>query len=173
MTALDFGLLVVRLAVGLTFFAHGAQKVLGWWEGPGLAKWTAVIALQGLRPARFWGAVGALNEFISGPLLALGLLTPIAASLLVAQSVYIIARVHWAKGFWNRNSGIEFALQMLSGSVLLTLSGPGAISLDALLRLMVSSELRVAIFVIAIAGVLTAIAMAHVSTSKPDQPRAA
>ena len=173
MTALDVGLLVVRLAVGLTFFAHGAQKVLGWWQGSGFEKWTAVIARQGLRPARFWAAVGAFNELIAGPLLALGLLTPIAASLLIAQCAYIIAKVHWPKGFWNRDGGIEFALQLLAASLLLAASGPGAISLDALLGLAFSSELRLAIFLVATAGMLVALALPRFLGATPDQSRAA
>src|SRR3989442_3957893 len=109
MSALDLGLLVLRLAVGLTFFAHGAQKVFGWWEGPGLARWSAGLgARHGLRPARFWGAVSALNEVVSGPLLALGLLTPIAAAFLVAQSLYIVIRAHLPRGFWVGKGGVEF-----------------------------------------------------------------
>ena len=173
MTALDVGLFVVRLAVGLTFFAHGAQKVLGWWQGSGFEKWTAVIGRQGLRPARFWAAVGAFIEFICGPLLALGLLTPIAASLLIAQCAYIIAKVHWPKGFWNRDGGIEFALQLLAASLLLAASGPGAISLDALLGLAFSSELRLAIFLVATAGMLVALALPRFLGATPDQSRAA
>src|SRR3989442_211412 len=125
------------------------------------------------RPARFWAAVGAFNELIAGPLLALGLLTPIAASLLIAQCAYIIAKVHWPKGFWNRDGGIEFALQLLAASLLLAASGPGAISLDALLGLAFSSELRLAIFLVATAGMLVALALPRFLGATPDQSRAA
>src|SRR6059036_619902 len=105
MSALDVGLLVLRLAIGLTFFAHGAQKVFGWWEGAGFEKWTAGMARRGLRPASFWAAVAAGNELVSGPLLAVGLLTPVAAAFLVAQGLYIIVRVHLPKRFFMRKDG--------------------------------------------------------------------
>lgn len=53
MTASDVGVLLVRLAIGLTFAAHGAQKLLGWWGGPGFAGWTGGIARMGLRHAPY------------------------------------------------------------------------------------------------------------------------
>src|SRR5207248_1953889 len=147
MHAIDVGLLIVRLAVGLTYFAHGAQKVLGWWEGPGLERWTAGLEKQRFRPARLWATVSALIEFVCGPLLALGLLTPLASAFLVAQSGFIVAHVHWPKGFWNRNGGYEFALQMLAGSLLFAAAGPGTISLDAALGLLYSREVRIALLI--------------------------
>src|SRR5256885_6396563 len=130
MTALDVGLLIVRLAVGLTFAAHGAQKVLGWWAGPGFAGWTGVMTRMGLRPAPLWAAISAGTELFGGLLLALGFLTPVAAALVAAQSVYIVVRAHLPKGFWNKNGGIEFPPQLLARALLIVASGPGAIAID-------------------------------------------
>ena len=127
MTGGDLGLLIVRLAVGLTFAAHGAQKVIGWWAGPGFAGWTGAMTRMGLRPAPLWAALSAGVELVGGLLFATGSLTPIAAALLVAQSAYIVRRVHRPKWFWNKNGGIEFPLQLLAGSLLIAASGPGAI----------------------------------------------
>ncbi|HEV2054896.1 MAG TPA: DoxX family membrane protein [Methylomirabilota bacterium] len=54
-TATDVGILIVRLAIGLTFAAHGAQKVLGWWGGRGFAGWTGGIARMGAAPRALVG----------------------------------------------------------------------------------------------------------------------
>ena len=175
MHAIDVGLLILRLSVGLTFFGHGAQKDFGWWKGAGFETWTAGMARQGLRPPRFWATVGAGIELICGPLLALGLLTSVAAAFLVAQSAYIVARAHWPRGFWNRDGGIEFPLQMLAASLLFAASGPGLISLDAALGIGFSRELRVAFLVVANAGAIVAYAIPRVLGPPPPEqpPRAA
>ncbi|MEO8252382.1 MAG: DoxX family protein [Chloroflexota bacterium] len=125
------GLAVLRITIGLIFAAHGAQKAFGWWKGPGYAGWSGVITKMGFRPTAFWTFVSVLAELGAGLLLALGLLTPLAAAGLVGQGIVIIARVHWPNGFWNSNKGYEFPLVLLAGSLALALTGPGTWSLDA------------------------------------------
>ena len=161
MTATDVGILIVRLAVGLTFAAHGAQKVFGWWAGPGFAGWTGAITRMGLRPAPLWAALSAGVELVGGVLLVLGLLTPIASALVVAQCVYIVFRVHLPRGFWSKNGGIEFPLQLLAGALLIAASGPGAIAIDPAVGLDVGVSWRVAFLVVALIGALAAMAIAR------------
>ena len=161
MTASDVGILIVRLVIGLTFAAHGAQKVFGWWGGPGFAGWTAGIERMGLRPAPLWAAISAGVELVGGGLLALGLLTPIASALLVAQSIYIIVRAHWSRGFWNRGGGIEFPLQILAGSLLVVATGAGAIAIDSALSIDFGSWWRVGFLAAALVGALIAMAIAR------------
>ena len=170
MTAADVGLLIVRLAVGLTFAAHGAQKVLGWWSGPGFAGWTGAMTRMGLRPAPLWAALSSGVELVGGLLLAVGFLTPVAAALLVAQSVYIVVRVHRPKGFWNKNGGVEFPLQLLAGSLLIAASGPGAIAIDPAAGLDFGTWWRTAFLVIAVVGALATMAIAR---PVPQPPPAA
>ena len=105
----DLGLLILRIAVGMIFAAHGAQKAFGWWSGPGFVGWRGAMSQMRIRPAGFWAFVSMAVELVGGLLFVLGLLTPLVTALLVAQSVVIIVQVHLAKGFWNRNGGIEFA----------------------------------------------------------------
>lgn len=161
MTGGDLGLLIVRLAVGLTFAAHGAQKVIGWWAGPGFAGWTGAMTRMGLRPAPLWAALSAGVELVGGLLFATGSLTPIAAALLVAQSVYIVLRVHRPKGFWNKNGGIEFPLQLLAGSLVIAASGPGAIAIDPAAGLEFGSSWRAAFVVVAVLGAFATMAIAR------------
>ena len=161
MTASDLGIFIVRLAVALTFAAHGAQKVLGWWGGPGFAAWTSGIARMGLRPAPFWAAISSGVELVGGLLLALGLFTPIASALLVAQSTYIVLRTHLPRGFWNSRGGIEFPLQLLAGSLLVVASGPGAIAIDPAVGLDFSVSWRAGSLVVALVGALVAMGIAR------------
>jgi putative oxidoreductase len=151
MELLDVAILVLRVVVGGTLFAHGAQKAFGWWGGPGRSGWTAAIARMGFRPAPLFAAVSIAAE-LAGALLLLGLLTPLAGLALIGQMVVIIGTAHFAKGFWNRDGGYEFALSLLGGIVALTLAGPGAVSLDAAIGVEVAPILRVVAVVIGFAG---------------------
>jgi putative oxidoreductase len=161
MTAGDIGILIVRLAIGLTYAAHGAQKLLGWWGGPGFAGWTGGIVRMGLRPAPLWAAISAGIELFGGLLLALGLLTPIASAFLVAQSIYIVVRTHLPRGFWNSRGGIEFPLQLLAGSLLVVASGPGAIAIDPVLGIDLGPWWRAGSLAVAVVGALVAMAIAR------------
>jgi putative oxidoreductase len=101
MNTFDAALLILRLGVGLTFAAHGAQKLFGWWDGIGIRGWQGAVAGIGYRPVTLFTAVSALAEFGGGLLLAAGLFTPLAGAVLVGQSVVIIGQVHWPNGFFN------------------------------------------------------------------------
>src|SRR5712692_4500126 len=104
----DFALALVRVVVGLVIAAHGAQKVLGVWGGPGLAGWTQGVTRMGMRPPVFWAYVSAFAELAGGVAFALGFLVPVVAAALTIQMGVAIARAHWGKGFWNSKGGIEF-----------------------------------------------------------------
>jgi putative oxidoreductase len=119
----DLGLLVLRLVVGLTFAAHGAQKAFGWWKGPGWAGWYAVVTRMGFRPVALWGIVSIGAELVGGLLLAAGLFTPFAAMALIGQSVVIVLKAHWARGFWGRDGGFEFPLSLAAGVVAIVGTG--------------------------------------------------
>lgn len=167
MTLSDVGLLVMRLAVGLVFAAHGAQKVFGWWQGPGLRGWVAAMVRMRFRPAPFWGVVSAFVELLGGLLLAVGLLTPVASALLVAQSLIIVLRAHLPKGFWNRAGGIEFPLQLLAASALFVTTGARTLALDEALGLRFDDATRLALAGIAIAGAGAAVLSARIRVGAP------
>ena len=76
---LELGMAIIRVVAGLMLAAHGAQKVFGWQEGPGLERWTGAVQSMGFRPARLWALAAAYGELVGGLLFAVGLLTGIAA----------------------------------------------------------------------------------------------
>ena len=135
MTTFDLALLVLRLVVGLTFAAHGAQKAFGWWQGPGPANWIKAIHRMGFHPPTFFAAASIFNELGGGLALALGFATPLAAAMLIAQSVVIVLKAHWQNGYFSTRGGIEFPLVLGVAALASGLLSPGAISLDALLGL--------------------------------------
>jgi putative oxidoreductase len=126
---MSFGLLVLRVVVGLVFFAHGAQKLFGWWGGPGLQGTRQMLEQIGFRMPGAMAPIVAVSE-ASGLLLAAGFLTPFACLLMTAAMVVAIGSVHWRKGFWNMGEGYEFNVVLLSAAVALAATGPGRYSVD-------------------------------------------
>ncbi len=131
----DLALALVRVVVGLVLAAHGAQKVLGVWGGPGLAGWTQGLSRMGMRPPAFWAWVSAFAELAGGIALALGFLLPLVAAALTIQMAVAIARAHWGKGFWNSKGGIEFPFTLGAIAAINGIAEPGAYSLDRALGL--------------------------------------
>jgi putative oxidoreductase len=132
--ALSAGVLAARLVLGLLMAGHGAQKLFGWFGGPGLDGAAGFFAMLGFRPARLMATVAAGTEIVSGLLVALGFLGPVGPALML--SVMIVAMsVHWRHGLFAQSNGIEVALLYAAGAFALALVGPGLFSLDALLDL--------------------------------------
>lgn len=130
LTTMDVGVLILRIVVGLLFVGHGTQKLLGWFGGKGLAGHTARMDRLGIHPARFWAWVNALGEFLGGLAFTIGLLTPLAAAALIGSMLVAIAKVHWPKGLWNANGGVEWPLVLATVAFVVGLTGPGLYSLD-------------------------------------------
>ena len=157
MEPFDLSILLIQLGVGLTFAAHGAQKLFGWWGGPGLAGWEGAMEHMGFRPARLFALTSAGVELGGGLLLAFGLATPLVAGLLVAQAVVIIGKVHWTNGFFNSKSGIEFPLLLGVGAAAVGLAGPGAVSLDGLLGFAMEPVIRAQLIALSLVAGLVAL----------------
>lgn len=126
---MTFGVLFLRVVIGGIFFGHGAQKLFGWWSGPGLDGMRGALAGGGWRfPALMAFVVADIET--SGLLLALGFLTPFVALVLIANMTVAIATVHWARGFWSTNGGYEFNLALIAALTAIAAIGPGRISID-------------------------------------------
>lgn len=125
--------LPVRVALGLVFVAHGAQKVFGAWGGPGLKVFAGGQAPLGLRPAWLWMGAAALAELLGGALVLLGLLTRVGALLIAAVMLVAMFGVHWPGGFFMSNEprpGIEFTLALTGMALALLIAGGGRLSAD-------------------------------------------
>jgi putative oxidoreductase len=132
---MNLGLLLLRLAVGLTLAAHGGQKLFGWFRGGGIDGTAQGLEQLGFVPGRRSAVMAGLAEFGGGLLLALGLLTPLAAAAIVAVMLVAIGSVHVRNGFFNMQGGYEFPLLLGLAALSTALTGPGTLSIDGLLGL--------------------------------------
>src|SRR6195952_50299 len=132
---MDFGILLLRSVVGLTMAAHGAQKLFGWFGGPGLDKAALGFEQLGFVPGRRHAGLAGFTEVAGGLLLALGLLTPVAGALILALMLVAALAVHLKGGFFLTSGGYEYNLVLGVAGISLVFTGPGQFSLDALLGL--------------------------------------
>lgn len=119
----EWALAIVRTMLGVIFIAHGAQKVLGLFGGPGLdgfVQWSATVGI----PA--WLAyVAAISELLGGLLLFFGIATEVGALLVIGLMLGAIFFVHFKNGFFLQNNGYEYALSLLIFSFAILIGGPG------------------------------------------------
>lgn len=153
-TDADLGLLVVRLTLGLMLVVHGGNKVLG--EG-GLAGTTRWFAFLGLRPAWLHARVAATTEIVAGALLAVGLLTGLAALAFVGLMVVAARTDHRGKGFFVFKGGSEYVVVVAATAVGLAAVGPGGWSLDDALGLDLAGAAWAALA--AVGGVVAALGL--------------
>lgn len=130
-TTSTWAMLPIRLALGAIMFAHGAQKVLGVWGGPGFDSWTSQPApIAEMQPAWAWMAAAAFAEFFGGAMVMLGLYTRLGAFLIACVMLVAIFGYHWRAGFFLTAGGFEYALALLGMAIALMIAGGGRASLD-------------------------------------------
>ncbi|MEO5575195.1 MAG: DoxX family protein [Gaiellaceae bacterium] len=125
---MEYGILLLRLVVGLAFGAHGAQKLFGWFGGGGPQGTAAFFSSLGFRAPAAMAILAGLSELGGGLLLVSGLATPLAALLLVSVLLTAIATVKWTRGFFE--PGYELDVTFLTVALAITATGPGRLSLD-------------------------------------------
>jgi putative oxidoreductase len=135
----DHLLTLLRAALGVVFFAHGAQKVLGWWGGGGYAS-TMNFFTHGLGVPAVFAVLAIMAEFLGGIGLVFGLLTRIAALSIAVDMLVAIFLVHAPNGLFmnwfgtQRGEGFEFHLLAIAIALTLVARGAGAWSIDRLLQ---------------------------------------
>ena len=127
MTAVDFGLLLLRVVLGLTMAAHGYNKFFGGGRIKGTAGWFESI---GMKPGTFHARVAATTEMAAGVGLAVGLFTPVAAAGFVALMLVAAWTVHRHNGFFIVKEGWEYNLVLAVAAVAIAGIGAGRYSLD-------------------------------------------
>lgn len=128
-TTRDLGLLLLRVGVGSALFAHGAQKLFGWFGGGGVEGTAEFLGSAGFEPPKLNAALAGAGEAGSGVLLALGLGTGPAAAAATATMV-TAGSVHAPNGFFGQSGGYELPATYALAATALALAGPGRLSLD-------------------------------------------
>lgn len=136
-THADWVVGVARIVLGIIFFAHGAQKMLGWYGGPGLASSMRTFTEHLHLPSALAFLVIA-GELLSGVGLVVGLFSRIAALVIALTMVGAIATVHFRFGLFlnwfgtQKGHGIEYHLLTIALALVIVVQGGGAFSLDRL-----------------------------------------
>lgn len=130
-TAGDVAALAIRTGLGATLFAHGTQKLFGWFNGGGLDATAGGFHSMGYRPGRPMATAAGLSEAAGGAALVLGLGTP-AGGAAVAGTMGVAAEMHAPNGFFNTEGGLEYPALIALSAMALVVQGPGRISLDEL-----------------------------------------
>ena len=130
--------LVVRVGLGVIFFAHGAQKTFGWFGGQGLSATISGFRRMNIPPAAT--ALAAFTECFGGLALIAGLLARPAAAGLILVMLVAIAKVHGQNGFFlnfamspGKGHGYEFNLALIAMALSILVGGAGALSIDRLI----------------------------------------
>ena len=135
LTDASWGMLILRVPVGLILAAHGAQKLFGWFGGYGLEATGQWMASIGLVPGLLMAFLAGAAEFFGGLALVLGLLTrPAAFANAIAMAVATFV-VHLENGLFMSNNGYEYALILLAASLTLMIAGGGKLSIDRAITL--------------------------------------
>jgi putative oxidoreductase len=154
---IDIGILIVRVVVGLYVAGHGAQKLFGWFGGPGIdATVEGMRSHLGLRPARFWVTSLSATEVIGGVLMAIGFLGPLGPIAVAGTMLGATVFGHWANGPWIAKGGYELTITNLAVALAVALLGVGSFSIDALLGLIVPPIASEVFSALVVLGVLAA-----------------
>jgi putative oxidoreductase len=128
---------ILRLVLGVVFFAHGAQKVLGWWGGRGFSATLSGFEHSGIPAVFAFLAIAA--EFLGGIGLILGLLGRVAAFGIACNMLVAVVKVHAPNGFFmnwggqQKGEGFEYHLLVLAMTAAIMIMGSGAFSVDGAL----------------------------------------
>jgi len=134
-THADWTVSIVRILLGLVFFAHGAQKMLGWYGGPGLAKSMRTFT-EDLHLPSILAFLVIAGEFLGGIGLIVGLFSRIAAMVIAVTMLGAIATVHFQFGLFlnwfgdQEGHGIEYHLLAIALALVVVIKGAGAFSID-------------------------------------------
>jgi putative oxidoreductase len=151
--ALNLALLLARVWIGIVMFVHGWRHVKALQSGPGMANWLESL---GLRNGSLQAQLLTWSEVVVGPVLALGLLTPVAYGAVASLMLVAFLTNHRDKGFFitaRPTEGWEYVMSLAVLSIVLGTLGPGRWSVDHALDLSFPFEPDRALAVAAVVGI--------------------
>jgi putative oxidoreductase len=167
----DVGLLILRVTTGGLLAGHGAQKLFGWFGGPGLKGTAGFLESMGLTPGKRWATAASLSEFGGGLLTALGLFHPLGPMAEMGAMTMATAKAHWGKPIWASAGGAELPLVDMASALTITLAGPGRFSLDRLFGIRMPRWLIISVAVVeAVMTVIGIMSRPPVSTTDEAVP---
>jgi putative oxidoreductase len=116
--------------VGPLFIGHGTQKLFGWFGGHGIEGTSGFFEQLGLRPGKRHATAAGLAEAGGGLMLTLGMLTPVATTVISSTMVTAIRKVHAAKGPWVSEGGYEYNAVIVAAMTAIAENGAGPLSVD-------------------------------------------
>jgi putative oxidoreductase len=134
----DFAITILRLALGVVFSAHGAQKMLGWFGGYGFSNTMGFFTHQMGIPAAF-AFLAICAEFFGGLGLIVGFLGRIAAFGIMCNMIVAVMMVHAKNGFFmnwagnQKGEGFEYHVLAIAALLVIIIKGSGAFSADGFL----------------------------------------
>jgi len=132
----EYSVALARIAFGVVFFAHGAQKMLGWFGGSGFSATISGFAKFGMPTAVALFAI--FVEFFGSLSLLLGLLSRVAALAIIIEMIGAVLTVHIHNGFFmnwmgnQKGEGFEYHIIAVTLAFLILVQGAGAVSIDHL-----------------------------------------
>jgi putative oxidoreductase len=120
----DSGILAIRLTLGSYLAVHGAQKLFGTFDGPGLDNAAVMFEQLGLEPGKPFATLAATSEFVGGILTATGVAWP-AGPAAIAGAMAVATSVHWENGPMALKGGYELPLTDALVALGLAIAGPG------------------------------------------------
>jgi putative oxidoreductase len=139
---LALGLAILRLTLSIVFVIHGANKLFGFWGGPGvgpggLASTASHFASLGLEPGVVMAVLAGVIQFVGGILLGFGFLTRWASAAILGYLLIGVWKEHAKWGFFlnwvndpTRGQGMEYSVVLIAAVLLLVLAGGGDLSID-------------------------------------------
>ena len=134
----DYAITILRLVLGIVFFAHGAQKMLGWFGGYGFSGTMGFFTHQMGIPAPF-AFLAICAEFFGGLGLIVGALGRIAAFGIMCNMIVAVMMVHIHNGLFmnwfgnQKGEGYEYHLLAIAAALAIIIEGSGALSIDRFL----------------------------------------
>jgi len=167
---MSYGLLLLRVFVGVAFFGHGTQKLFGWWGGYGPQGTGGFFSSLGYKSGVQMAVLAGLAEAGGGTLLALGLLTPVACAALAVVMINAIVAVTLKRAFML---GSELELTYLVVAISIAVTGPGRFSIDRAIGWDGTlSGVWWGVGVVIAAAVVSFVSLAGFRTKPPPQPAA-